>query len=455
MDAQNTNETSREVWPASRVAWTTVVILTVAQFVNALDRYMINLLVDPIKSDLGVSDTQMGLLLGFAFAVFYTVMGVPLGRLADRYSRRLIIMCGLSFWSLATIACGFANSFKALFFTRMAVGAGEASLNPCGYSIISDSFPAERRAVPMGVFIMGASIGSATVLYLGGLVLEYLVDNNITWHVAGDIVLVPWQICFVLAGLPGFLVLLLLRLMQEPPRSERLNIQGTDSDTSQALPIGDVARYILDRWHTYGPMFIGFGLILMWSMGKSLWAPTFLGRSFGWSPSEIGLAMAFLMLGGNSLGVLCGGWVSQKVAEKGYVDPHLRTAYWGAIVGVPFAIAAPLMPTPLLSMLLLWPAFFFGAFPFSLAPAAISAITPNEMRAQITAIYLMTINLLGYGLGPALIGFINDRVFADSAMLGASMALSAVIAMPAGTVMLWFSMRAFRALKSEAAGAVA
>ena len=439
-------------WPSPRLAWATVAILAVAQFVNALDRYLINLLVEPIKADLQVSDTQMGLLLGFAFAVFYAFVGLPIGRLADTYSRRVVITCGVAFWSLMTMACGLAQSFKQLFLARMAVGAGEASLNPCGYSLISDYFPAARRATPMGVFIMGATLGSATVLYLGGLLIEHLTENNITWALPWGGHLKPWQIAFVLAGLPGFAVLLLVQLIREPPRRELLGGSGgAATAAAKQLPVRDVVRYVGRHASAYAPIFLGFGLVLMWAMGKNLWAPTYMMRTFGWSPSQVGLAMAVMMLLANSLGVVTGGWVSERVSRRGYRDAHLRTAFFGTLAAVPFAIIAPLVEDPAVSLVLWWPAFFLGAFPFSLAPAAIASITPNQMRAQITAFYLLTVNLLGYGLGPALIGAITDHVVGDTQLIRYSMATAAAIAMPLGILLLWYGIGAYRRTIDELA----
>ena len=178
-------EPAAEAWPAARAAWSTVAVLAIIQGFNAVDRHLINLLVGPIKSDLGISDAQVGLLLGFSFALFYTTFGVPIGRLADTYSRRLIVMVGTAFWSVATVACGLAQGFAQLFAARVAVGAGEASLNPSGYSMIADLFPPERRAKPMGVFIAGHTIGQALTMFGGGLLVQYLVTHDVTWALPG------------------------------------------------------------------------------------------------------------------------------------------------------------------------------------------------------------------------------------------------------------------------------
>ncbi|MFV0277954.1 MAG: spinster family MFS transporter [Parahaliea sp.] len=434
-------------WPDRRLAWGAVAILTIAQFVNALDRYLINLLVEPIKADLQVSDTQIGLLLGLAFAIFYTFMGLPIGRWADTYSRRLIIACGLLFWSLMTMACGLAQNFKQLFAARMAVGAGEASLNPCGYSLISDYFPSESRATPMGVFIVGAGVGSAVVLYGGGHLVDYLTVNQITWPLPWGGHLKPWQIAFVIAGLPGLAVMLLIGLMKEPPRRELATFaDATAQDKGaprRALPVAAIVAYARNHAAAYLTIFFGIGMSLLWLMGNITWAPSYLIRTFDWSASEAGGAMALIMLFGNSIGVVGGGYVSERIAKRGYKDAHLRTAFFGTLIALPFAVAAPLIASPSLSVLLLIPAFLFGSFPLSLAPAAIAAITPNQMRAQLTALYLLTINLLGYGAGPAVIGGITDHLYGDPELVGHSMATVAACALPVSLLLLWWGMAVF------------
>lgn len=424
-------------WPSPRLAWGTVAILSIALCINGVDRYLINLLVEPIKADLGATDTQMGLLLGFAFGVFYTVMGLPIGRLADAYSRKIIVTCGAIFWSAMTMVCGLANSFTQLFVTRMAVGAGEATLNPASYSLISDYFPADRRAKPMGVYIMGATIGSALVLFLGGPLLHYLTSNNITWDLPWGGHLKPWQIAFILAGLPGFAVALMIQWIREPSRHEMIENAGDPRHKfAKQLPIREVAAYFAAHSRSYLPIFFAFGMVLMWVMGKNLWAPTFLIRTFGWTPARVGVVLGVITLLGTSAGVVAGGWASEWVRKKGYRDAHLRTAFYGTLISLPFAVTATIVPNPILSVILLLPVFFFGAFPFSLAPAAIASITPNQMRGQITALYLLTVNLLGYGLGPATIGVLTDYVYGDPLLVGWSMMTVAAIAVPIGLILM-------------------
>lgn len=426
-------------WPTRRLAWTTVTVLAVAQGFNAVDRHLINLLVGPIKADLRITDAQVGLLLGLSFAIFYTTVGVPIGRLADTYSRRLIIVAGTAFWSLATACCGLAQSFAQLFSARVAVGAGEATLNPSGYSMISDLFPPERRAKPMGVFIMGHTIGQALTLFAGGVFVNYLLTHQITIVLPTGQVLKPWQIAFVVAGLPGLLIAALALTMREPERREVLT-RAAGAAPPTSVPVREVGSYLSKHASTYVPIFAGFAFVLLWHMGNTVWAPTFLMRTFGFSPASVGAILGVMTLVFTSTGVVVAGWVSEYLARRGYRDAHLRAAFYGSLCAVPFGIAATLIPHPVVSLLLLGFAFFFGALPFSLAPAAIAGITPNQMRAQITAIYLLCVNLFGFGVGPWFIGTLTDRVFQDELLLRYAISTTAALALPIGLVFLRRSM---------------
>lgn len=436
-------EHAEGAWPASRVAWGTVAVLAFVQGINAVDRHLINLLVGPIKADLGISDAEVGLLLGLSFAIFYTTVGVPIGRLADAWSRRLIIAVGTAFWSVATVCCGLAQNFAQLFAARVGVGAGEASLNPSGYSMIADLFPPERRARPMGVFIAGHTIGQALTLFAGGVLVQYLVGNAITLQLPAGIVLKSWQIAFVLAGLPGVFVALLVLTIREPLR-RGIRSTGSGAGGSGSVPVREVVAWLARQRALYLPMIAGFAFVLLWHMGNVVWAPTFLIRSFGLAPAEVGMILGVMTLIFNSTGLVLAGVLSERLAHRGHVDAHMRAAFYGTLCALPFGVAATLMPSLWLALAMLGPAFFFGSLPFTLAPAAISAITPNRMRAQVTALYLLCINAFGFGVGPWLMGKLTDSVFGDPSLLRYSVALTAAGALPLALILLWRALAQYR-----------
>ncbi|MCS5575183.1 MAG: MFS transporter, partial [Pseudomonadales bacterium] len=204
--------------PAGR-AWYMVILLTALYMLSFLDRTIIVLLVEPIKADLGLTDTELSLLYGLAFAVFYTFLGIPIARLADRKSRRVIIMVGVSIWSLATAVCGLAKNFGQLFAARVSVGVGEASLSPAAYSMISDSFPTEQRAAAMSVYTMGLYLGVGFALILGGVVIDWVGEGTLT-EVPVLGLLAPWQLTFMIVGLPGLLLALMMLTVTEPARRQ-------------------------------------------------------------------------------------------------------------------------------------------------------------------------------------------------------------------------------------------
>ena len=206
--------------PQSSLAygWLTVGLLTIAYVFSFIDRYVLGLLIEPIKADLGLTDTQIGLLLGPAFAIFYATMGLPLGWLADRKNRVKIVAVGIAVWSIATAASGLARNFTHLFIARMSIGVGEATLSPCAMSIISDSFPPEKRSRPIAVYTMALSVGAGFASLLGAGVLTWAKSGgSITLPWLGE--LMPWQATFFIVGLPGLILSVLFFLLREPARS--------------------------------------------------------------------------------------------------------------------------------------------------------------------------------------------------------------------------------------------
>ncbi|MDB2510191.1 MFS transporter, partial [Pseudomonadales bacterium] len=196
-------------WPPARLAWHAVILLGVANLFSFVDRFMLSLVVGPLKRTFDLSDTEVGLLQGLAFGVFYTLLGIPIGRLADRYNRRTIVGWAVALWSLMTALFGLARNYTELFLCRMGVGVGEAALNPCAVSLISDYFPEEKRATALGVYTMSAFIGGGLAILLGGTLVTYLESlGALALPVIGEIE--AWQLAFICVGTPGLFVGLLM-----------------------------------------------------------------------------------------------------------------------------------------------------------------------------------------------------------------------------------------------------
>ena len=211
------SEATGPTWPKPAVAWFSVAVLVIAFIFSIADRIIIALLVDPIKTDLGLSDTDLGIMMGLAFAIFYALMGLPIGRLSDRHSRRSIIAVGIFLWSLMTAACGLARNFSELFLARVGVGVGEATLSPAAYSMIADSFPREKLGRAISVYQSGAFFGVGLALIFGGIAIRFAAGaESVDLPLIGTVA--PWQMAFIAIGLPGILVAALMFTVKEPVR---------------------------------------------------------------------------------------------------------------------------------------------------------------------------------------------------------------------------------------------
>lgn len=420
-----------------RYSWYVVGVLTLAYIFAYADRQILNLLVGPIRRDLGISDTQMSLLMGFSFVAFFTLFGIPAGRIADTRSRRTLIGCGMLLWSLVTAACGLARQFWHFLLLRMGVGLGEAALNPAAYSLIADYFPAESRAGALGVYGMGIYIGSGVAFIGGGLVVG--------WAEGHAAVMLPllgavraWQVVFFIVGIAGALAAALLITVREPPRREVRAAGGV------ATP-REVWHHLREHRATFGYLSGGFGLLALSGFSAAAWLPTFFIRTYGWSGARPGLVQGVIVLVFGSIGVVAGGRLSDRFARRGQSDAPIRVGFLAALAWLPAGVLYPLMPSGWWSAALLAPAAFFLAWPFGVAPAAVQRITPNEMRGQMSALYLFAINVIGLGIGPTAVAALTDYVFRRDDAVRYSIVLVTVAAHAGAAILLWKGMARFRA----------
>jgi len=435
-------------YPNSGYAWYVVVILTLAYVFSFLDRQILALLVEPIRADLNISDTQMSLLQGLAFGIFYTLLGIPIGRLADKRSRRGIIAAGITIWCLMTAACGLAKNFGQLFLARVGIGVGEATLNPSAYSLISDYFPRDKRARPMSFYNMGVSLGAGLAMVLGGQVIGWVFSRPpLVLPLVGE--LYNWQTVFIMVGLPGLLVAALMVTVREPTRKDKIILDDAET-ASDEIPLKQVAAFLWERRSTYGTLFIGMSVVTIIGYGYFSWIPTMFMRTWDWSISEIAFAYGVVILITGPIGVNVGGWLADRWYNKGRKAAHMRATLLGACILVPSAALAPLMPTPELAVMMLVPASIGGAMPTATAGAALMMIVPNQMRAQTTAIYYFVINVLGLTLGPLMIAVFTDSVFQDESMLRYSIAIVSGVSGVIALCFLIANIRHFRSSMIEA-----
>jgi MFS family permease len=410
--------------------WYVLCVLVLAYVCSFIDRTIISVLVTPLKADLHLSDAQIGLLQGTAFALFYVTAGVLIARLADRYSRRNLIAAGLVVWCLATAGGTLANSFLALLVFRMAVGAGESTLTPSATSLISDLFPRERLGTAMSIYAAAPYMGTGLALIIGGAVLDHLLAQPRTVvPLLGQVR--PWQFAFLIVGLPGLLIaIVLLWTVREPERKE---ICATAETQREAPSARDFARYMRDHSDVYSRLFLGISMLSLVGYGLTAWLPTYYVRAYGMSNVEIGSMLGPSFLIGGSLGALCGGLIGDALRLSRPDAPVLLalTAVAGCLV---FGAAVVLVDAPRLSSLLVIPTYVFKVLPLGALYGAMHAITPNRMRAQMMALFLFVDALVGLGLGPTVIGLFTDFVFRDESKLGLALLSTIAIAMTIAAV---------------------
>ncbi len=401
-------------------AWYVVGALTAIYMLSYMDRQILSLLVAPMKRDLGISDTRVGLLQGLAFGVFYTLMGLPLGRMADTRSRRKLIAVGIVLWSFFTSACSVARSFWMLFLARMGVGVGEASLSPSAYSLISDYFPRERLGLAISVFYMGIFFGSSLSLLVTGAVVDALSHTPVvTVPLLGA--MASWRVTFLLVGLPGVLFALLVYTIREPLRKDLLR---TKAGEASQLGMREAAREIGKRWQSLLGISIGAIFQSVPTYALLSWTPTYFQRVHGWTAGQSGRGLAALLLTFGCAGMYCGGRLSDYWQKRGIAEGPLRVGVMcgvGALLLLPAAYLAPQIEW---TFALLAPGIFFLSLPMGTSAASLQRIFPNQVRGQVSALFLFLLNLGGLSLGPVMPGLLNDRVFHDGKMVGASLAIT-------------------------------
>ena len=422
-------------------------VLLLAYILSFIDRNVMAVLIGPIREDFAINDTQFGLLHGLAFALLYTTVGLPIARLADTKSRRNIITLGVFFWSLMTCWCGVAKSFTGLFFARMGVGLGEAALSPPAWSMIADLFSPKRLPIAMSLLTMGVPIGAGMAFIVGGWVYGYFI--------AADPVILPivgqlgaWQLTFIAVGIPGFLVVLLLLPIREPIRMGKLQSAG-EVDPPQ-LSIPEVLAYVKSRKQLYGTIFGSISLLTILGYATMTWYLESMIRSFGAEREVLGPQMGQMFIIAGIAGALSGGWFASYLQNKGYRDANMRIIVIAAILWIIPGVLAPLAPNAEIGLWAISPVLFLLSSYIGVAIAGLQLVTPNQMRSQLSAVLVLTTNLVGLGLGPVIVGFFTDFVFGNEADLRYSLSLLAAIACPLAAIWAGVGLKHYRAALEEA-----
>ena len=427
------NDPNRQ-YPTTKYAWYMVGILTVAYILSFADLYVLGLLIEPIKDDLGLSDSQIGLLLGPTFAIIYATMGLLFGYLADKKRRTWIVAAGIFIWSVAPVMSGLAKNFVHLFIARIGVGVGAAALSPCAMSMISDSFPREKRGRPIAFYSAAFSLGVGIASLVSAGVLAWAkAVPEVSLPLVGAVA--PWQFTFFVVGLPGIFVAAIMFRVREPKRQRPPGLE--------IKPRFDVMlKHVFSRWKVYGSFvaFICLMTICAYSQG---WNAPMFQRTWGWEAQQYAFVNAIVLLAIGPATANLAGWMNDKWFAAGRHDAPLKIMIIGALIFVPTGIIAPLMPSPWIAMGIYAINTVGIATTMATGVTGLMNITPAEIRGQTVAFYYMVISFAGLFLGPTTVGWMSDNVFGNEQLNYAVAIVPAIYGIPI-LLLSGFALRAYR-----------
>ena len=396
---------------------------------------MINYLVVPIKEDMGLTDFEISFIQGWGFVLAYVIFSIPFGRIVDKVNRVRVLIGGIVIWSVATAACGFSKNSWQLVLSRSGVGAGEAALTPASWSIISDLFPVEKRSFPMSIYLMGPYIGQGLSLLFGAQILR-IYNEPVTLF--ESIIVQPWQIIFLIIAVPGVILGLFMFALRDPERKEVLVSEEGDKDSIQ-----EVFSYVIKNIGAYMPLLIGSAFIVVLLYGVQSWVPTFLHRIHGWEHTRIGDQYGLVALFAGSLGVISGPMVEKYLTKLNF---NAATIVVCIITAIALTIIGPITFLSLSSDVVLIGIFvtsFFITLPLALFATSLQNITPNQYRGVVSGLYVFTVNITGYGLGPMAVAFFTDKVFKSEMAIDLSMATMFLICGPISFLIFYFGRKPF------------
>jgi MFS family permease len=431
-------------WPPTRVGVYATVILTLAYTFSFVDRQVLNLLVEPIRQDLELTDTSISFLQGLAFVMPYVLMSVPIGRLVDTFNRVFVLIGGVLAWSAATFACGLSGTYAQLLAARMGVGAGEASVTPAAWSLLADYFPPERLARPVSFYLMGPYLGGGLALIGGAHVIDWVGEaGRIDLPLLGAVS--AWQFTFMAVALPGLVIAVLLATLPNPPRR---HVAGV---VPLAPGWGEVLRFLRSQWRIYCAVLLGVPFLVVILYGLQGWVPTILVRVYGWNLADAGRIYGTIALVSGSLGVLSGPIVGRWLEQRGRADYPLRLGAYAAVAILMSMATLPWQTSGAGALVCIAAASYFVTLPLALMTYVTQLVTPNTMRGVLAGLYVVTTNVIGLGLGPTLVAVTTDYVLGDPARVHVSLTLVSFVVAPIAMLLMVSGMRAFAAWHGRAA----
>lgn len=416
MRAEPVDLSTRPAPATPAYAWYGLAVLVTAYALSFLDRHLLSLLVEPIKRDLAINDTQLSLLHGLAFALTLSLAGLPAGRYADRGQRVGLVAAGIALWSLTTAACGLARSFPVLALCRMGVGIGEATLTPAAYSMLSDWFPRHRLGLALGLYSMGIHLGGGLALFLGGVLISRTVELHLAVPLLGT--LHGWQLVFIAVGLPGLLVALWMATLREPPRRD-------DGGPLGSPPLAAVYRHLRSHARPLLSLVLCMAFAAMMNYAANAWVPSILIRTHGWSASEAAQGYGLLVIVAGVPGVIAGGWLGDRLATRNVGGARAWVMSGAALAAAPCVALAPLAGSAAEMLALLGPATLLVTMVIGGGPAAVQELLPARMRGTVSAFGVLIVNLLGLGIGPTCVAAISDYALGDARRINQALAMAA------------------------------
>jgi predicted MFS family arabinose efflux permease len=397
-------------------------VLVVVYTFNFIDRQILSILLEPIKQDLGLSDSALGMLTGFAFALFYATLGIPIARFADRSNRRNLIAWALAIWSAMTAVSGLAQNFWHLLLARIGVGVGEAGCSPPAHSMLADYFPTENRATALGIYSLGIPFGILFGFIAGGWLNEFF----------------GWRVAFFIVGVPGLLLAILVRFtLREPPRGMA---EGRVADEEQPT-IMETFRFLWSK-RSFRHMAVGGGLTAFVGYGVITWVPSFLIRSYGMNTGDVGTYLGLILGIPGGIGIALGGYLADRYGAR-----DTRWYLWivsvALIASMPLFFGVYLSSTAFASLMFLILPILLGNFYQATTFSQTQGLVSLRMRSVAAAVLLFILNMIGLGAGPQAVGILSDVLqpsYGDESLRYALLILS--------TVQIWAAYHYYQAGKS-------
>jgi MFS family permease len=440
-------QTSTGLLRDSRMSWYVLSLLTLSYALAYIDRQVLNLLVDPIKHTLLISDTQLSLIQGTAFVSAYLIAAPLFGRLVDITNRRNVLMFGIVLWCACTALCGRADTYMELFVARFGVGASEACVFPVSCSLIADYFSPRKAPRALSIFTAGQWIGAGFSLVAGGYVLS--LADVVRTSIPAFETFAPWQIAFVLVGLPGLVLAIVLLTVREPARCTTTHATDDIADDDRPFTLAEGIGFIWARRGFYARVYIGVGMLAIVTLAMPAWLPSFLIRCHGVSPSSVGYRLGIMSVILGTTGVLLGPWIARLFERKGYHDAALRTAGFAMIAMFVFCALIPFAPNATGVFAAAAGAIFSFSLPIGIIAAATQLSTPRRLRGIAASLHTFLAQSIGFGIGPTAIALMTDKVFGDPRMVGYSLGIVSCAASAIAASLIFTALPHYRQMRRE------